>query len=141
MKPIDLSTLTDEQLAQELAKRKELADNALHITDNIAANPLKCKTVTRVEVDSSDLEQFIFKVFGVRYESACTEEMSNDSERSYTVDGFNPDDKCACDYTIPEVERFLFKNGKKEPALSYLLNYFADKGYIAKGDYTVCWSW
>lgn len=140
MKPIDLSTLSDEQLAQELAKRKELADNALRLSINIAENPLKCKTVTRVEVDSSDLERFILKVFGVEYESAATEEMSNDTEKTYTASGFKGD-KYEQEYTLPEIERFLFKNGKKEPALSGLLNYFAEKGYIAKGDYTVSWSW
>lgn len=116
-----------------------IPDKHTEIATALEQHPLKCKTVTRVEVDSSDLEQFIFKVFGVHYESACTEEMSNDTQRTYNVQGIRGeyDQK----YTVPKVEEFLYKNGKEEPALSGLLNYIADKNYIAKGDYIVKWSW
>jgi hypothetical protein len=131
----DLSTLTNEQLEAELVKRKKVKE----IAAALEQHPLKCKTVTRVEVDSSDLEQFIYRVFGVHYESACAEEMSNDTQRTYNVQGIvgEYDQK----YTVPEVEEFLYQNGIKSPALSGLLNYIADKNYIAKGSYIVKWSW
>jgi hypothetical protein len=131
----DLSTLTSEQLEAELVKRKKVKE----LAQNLELHPLKCETVTRVEVDSGDLEDFLRNVFGVTYESACTEEMSNDTQRSYHVQGIRGeyDQK----YTVPEVEEFLYQNGKKEPALSGLFNYLADKNYIAKGEYIVKWSW
>ena len=70
--------------------------------------------------------------------------MSNDSERTYTVSGLidNPiTDPYTATVTIPVIENFLFSNNKKAPALWDLLNYFAMKNYISKGDYTVRWSW
>lgn len=137
MKYEELAALSTEQLEAELAKRKKVAD----IAAALAANPLKCEEVTTITVDSSDLEAFIFTVFGVRYESASVEEQSNDTQRRYGVKGFDPTLKYDMEYNLPAVERFLFQNDKKEPALSYLLNYLADKNYIAKGEYTVKWSW
>jgi hypothetical protein len=137
---INLSSCSIEDLENEIKKRQRGADIAERVSDN----PLKCREVTTITVSYNDLEYFIRKVFGVEYESACVEEMSNDSQRSYTVDGLKNDpvtDPYTANHTIPEIEEFLNGNRKKEPALSDLLNYFAMKNYISKGNYTVKWSW
>jgi hypothetical protein len=129
------ANITVEQLEAELAKRKKVKQ----LAEVLEKNPLKCEEVTTINVDSSDLEFFIRNLFGVEYESASVEESSNDTQRHYSVRGFD-DSK----YNVgrkAEVEKYLFNGDKKEPALAVLLNYLADKNYIGKGDYTVKWSW
>jgi hypothetical protein len=46
---------------------------------------LKCKTVTRIEVSYKDLEKFIEKVYGKRYNVVGGEQWNNDSNYSFIV--------------------------------------------------------
>lgn len=133
MNDTNLSNLSTEQLEVELAKRKKVKE----IQSLIEAHPLKCETVTRIVVDYSDLERFIQKIYNRVYESACVEEMNNDTEKTYNIDG-----KCEI-WEMPtfnEVEKFLYDDGKP-PCLRALMQYLANKNIIEKGIYTVKWSW
>ena len=140
MTAINLSELSDTQLELELAKCKRVKE----IASIVEKHPLLCETVTRIHVDSSDLEAFIRTVFGRNYESAEVEEMSNDTEKSYNAEGFGPDVPEWEKTKVARIEAFLYGDDSSKtiaPALSHLLNYLADKNYIEKGNYTIRWSW
>ena len=140
MTAINLSELSDTQLELELAKRKKVKE----IASIVEKHPLLCETVTRIHVDSSDLEAFIGTVFGKSYESAAIEEMSNDTEKSYNTWGFGTDVPKWENTKVARIEAFLYGDDSSKtiaPPLSHLLNYLADKNYIEKGNYTIRWSW
>lgn len=132
----DLSHLTTESLERELAKRQKVKE----IASKLEENPLKCKTISYISVSYSDLESFIYKIFGREYDSADVNEVSNDNERKYSVTGLD-DGEYNRTYTIPEIENYLFNDSKEQPRMSYLLDYLASKNYIPKGEYLVSWSW
>ena len=143
---MDLSTLTTEQLEQELANRVAIKkDNNILELAKIAgkANPLKAKVKTLVKVNYGDLENFVKNTFGVILESAVVEEMSNDTNKEYSFIGHGGDMFRNDGSDNKNVEDFLFgrKHHLDNYSLNALLEWLAVREFIPVGDYLVEFSW
>ncbi len=100
---------------------------------------MKLKMTTReyIEVNYGDLDEFLTERFSFdpRYEFVAAEEMSNDSEKSITVE---PElDK----YDKEEMREILETKKWKCCQTSTLLCYLCEKGEIPAGDYLISVSW
>jgi len=130
----NLSDHSENELEQELAKRK-IQKNIPFVLET---DPLKMKKVTRLEVDSSDFEKFIYHIFGKTYESAMVEECSNDTSKTYkNIDGKDQ----SYNVSNVKIEQFLYGANIHGPDMRSLLNYLVYREYIPAGDYTIVWSW
>lgn len=96
---------------------------------------LRCKIVTMVMVDYSDLEQFIQEVYGRIYEIAAEEEWSNDTAHNYTIRK-----EPLSTYEQEKMNEFLA--GRSAPRMTRIfLRDMVNKGLILEGEYTIEVSW
>lgn len=98
--------------------------------------PLKARTVTRQEVDASDLDAFVKEVTGRDWEFVAAEAASNDSDHAFRVSS-KPLDQ----YSQGKIDGFLAGDVGSYPYAQIMLDWLALQGHILPGNYLVkvCW--
>lgn len=148
--PADLSTLTTEQLEQELAKRKTAATPVGKQPGDGAASaalerakqfPLEMRDKKGTKrIDYGDLERWINDVFGKDFCFVSTVECGNDTDHDFEDLGMHPD--WLDESEMKEIMDWLYGSGKAPRySAQNLMEYLVRDGFLAAGDYIVRVSW
>jgi hypothetical protein len=98
--------------------------------------PLRCKTVTTIAIDYSDLENFIKEVYGQEYEIPSEEEKGNDCTITYSLK-----QEPLGDYDERKMGQFCQGKHHGGMMLRTIMQDLVNNGRIIPGNYSIQISW